>query len=159
MSSGAEGAKESGAASAAPDLPLFERHAKLLLEASAIRPDVVRERGYFSASARKTLAQLGFAAITRSSGSSGLDAAEKLSPRAVVLDLLMPEMDGVEFLDRFRRIPEHVTTPVLIWTMKDLTAAEQEKLRQTAQGIVLKNGDTPSTVVAQLRALLPQGGR
>jgi DNA-binding transcriptional ArsR family regulator len=39
--------------------PLLEQHLRLL-EASAIHPDVVRERGYFSASARKTLQQLGF---------------------------------------------------------------------------------------------------
>ncbi|HSD89385.1 MAG TPA: response regulator, partial [Kofleriaceae bacterium] len=110
-----------------------------------------------------TLAQLGFAAITRSSGVSGLEAAEKLQPCAVVLDLMMPGMDGVEFLDRFRRIPAHARTPVLIWTMKDLTAAEQAHLRHSAQGVVSKNGNTPSTVVAQLRALLPArdeaGGR
>ena len=75
---------------------------------------------------------------------------------AVVLDLVMPGMDGVEFLDRFRRIPQHLRTPVLIWTMKDLTAAEQAQLRQSAQGIVSKNGGTPSTVIAQLKALLPE---
>ena len=106
------------------------------------------------------LAQLGFAAITRSSGAAGLEAAEKLSPRAVVLDLVMPEMDGVEFLDRFRKMPTHLHTPVLIWTMKDLTAAEQARLRQSAQGVVSKHGNAPASVVAQLRALLPEpGGR
>ncbi len=103
-----------------------------------------------------TLASLGFAAITRSTGQSGLEAATKLQPTAVVLDLVMPGMDGVEFLDRFRRIPQHLRTPVLIWTMKDLTAAEQEHLRQTAQGIVTKHGNTASSVVEQLRALLPE---
>jgi PAS domain S-box-containing protein len=105
-----------------------------------------------------TLAQLGFAAITRSSAAAALLAAEQLRPSAVVLDLIMPEMDGVEFLDRFRRIPAHARTPVLIWTMKDLTRAEHEKLRESAQGIVSKHGNTPSTVVAQLRALLAEPG-
>jgi CheY-like chemotaxis protein len=104
------------------------------------------------------LASLGFATITRSNAQSGLEAATKLMPTAVVLDLLMPGMDGVEFLDAFRRIPQHARTPVLIWTMKDLTAAEQEQLRQSAQGIVSKNGNGPSTVVAQLRTLLPEAG-
>ncbi len=67
-------------------------------------------------------------------------------------------MDGVEFLDHFRRLPEHARTPVLIWTLKDLTPAEQVKLRDSAQGVVSKSGDSPSTVVAQLRALLAGGG-
>jgi PAS domain S-box-containing protein len=105
-----------------------------------------------------TLAQLGYEAITRSNGRAGLDAAAKLAPRAVVLDLMMPGMNGIEFLDHFRRLPEHARTPVLIWTMKELTASEQEQLRQSAQGVVSKNGHTPSTVVTQLRALLPEAG-
>jgi PAS domain S-box-containing protein len=102
-----------------------------------------------------TLANLGFTAITRSTALSGLEAAETLEPRAVVLDLMMPGMDGIEFLDRFRRIPKHLRTPVLIWTMKDLTASEQEQLRHSAQGIVSKAG--VASVVEQLRALIPGG--
>jgi CheY-like chemotaxis protein len=104
-----------------------------------------------------TLAQLGFAAITRTSGSAALAAAEQLQPIAVVLDLMMPEMDGIEFLDRFRRLPAHARTPVLIWTMKDLTESETARLLQSAQGVVSKTGtDTLSTIVSQLRALLPE---
>ena len=102
------------------------------------------------------LASIGFVAITRSSAAAGLEAAAKLQPTAVVLDLVMPGMDGVEFLDRFRRIPEHMRTPVLIWTMKDLSETEREQLRISAQGVVSKHSCTPSTVVAQLRALLPE---
>jgi CheY-like chemotaxis protein len=104
------------------------------------------------------LASIGFAAITRSSAMSGLEAAAKLMPSAIVLDLMMPGMDGVEFIDHLRRIPEHLRTPVLIWTMKDLTAAEQEQLRQSAQGVVSKNGNTASSLVAQLQALVPAAG-
>ena len=63
---------------------------------------------------------------------------------------MMAGMDGVEFLDRFRQLPEHVRTPVLIWTMKDLTHAETERLRAAAQAVVSKNGNSPSTVVEQL---------
>jgi CheY-like chemotaxis protein len=66
-------------------------------------------------------------------------------------------MDGVEFLDRFRRLPEHARTPVLIWTMKDLSASEHERLKHAAQAVVSKNGSSPSTVVQQLRTLLPGG--
>jgi CheY-like chemotaxis protein len=68
---------------------------------------------------------------------------------------MMPGMDGVEFLDHFRRLRGHERTPVLIWTMKDLTPAEHAQLRQSAQGVLSKNGNTPSTLIAQLRALLP----
>jgi PAS domain S-box-containing protein len=104
-----------------------------------------------------TLAQLGFSTITRSTGAAALEAAETLHPTAVVLDLVMDGMDGVEFLDRFRRLPEHARTPVLVWTMKDLSVAEHERIKEAAQAVVSKNGNTPSTVVQQLKTLLPGG--
>ena len=130
------------------------------LERAGVRPDraggvlVVDDDDSALRLMDATLAQLGYDAITRSSPAAALAAAEQLKPRAVVLDLVMPEMDGVEFLDHFRRIPEHERTPVVIWTMKDLTEAEQAKLRESAQGVVSKNGTSPSTVVAQLRTLI-----
>ncbi|MBV8761503.1 MAG: response regulator [Deltaproteobacteria bacterium] len=104
-----------------------------------------------------TLAQLGYSTITRSSGASALEAAQRLHPSAVVLDLVMEGMDGVEFLDQFRQLPQHERTPVLIWTMKDLTEAETERLRAAAQAVVSKNGNSPSTVIEQLSKLLPGG--
>jgi PAS domain S-box-containing protein len=144
--------------------PLERGELQRALERAGVRPD--RAGGILvvddDASALKlmdvTLAQLGYSAITRSSGKAALDAAEQLGPSAVVLDLMMPEMDGVEFLDRFRSLPAHARTPVLIWTMKDLSVMEHAQLRESAQAIVSKNGHSPSTVVAQLRALLETGG-
>jgi PAS domain S-box-containing protein len=106
-----------------------------------------------------TLAQLGYSTITRSTGAAALEAAVQLHPSAVVLDLVMDGMDGVEFLDKLRQLPEHARTPVLVWTMKDLTDAEAVRLRQAAQAVVSKNGTTPASVVQQLRSLLPGGVR
>jgi PAS domain S-box-containing protein len=104
-----------------------------------------------------TLAQLGYSTITRSTGAAALEAAVQLHPSAVVLDLVMDGMDGVEFLDKLRQLPDHARTPVLVWTMKDLTDAEAVRLRQAAQAVVSKNGTTPATVVQQLRSLLSGG--
>jgi PAS domain S-box-containing protein len=100
-----------------------------------------------------TLAQLGLAAITRSTGASALEAAERLAPAAVVLDLVMPGMDGLEFLARLRELPAHRGTPVVIWTNKDLTPSEQQHLRATAQGVAAKNDHGANGIVAQLRQL------
>jgi len=144
--------------------PVEPRALLTALERAGVRPDrpggvlVIDDDPGALRLMEVTLSQLGFASITRSSGIAALDVADKLAPSAVILDLMMPEMDGIEFLDRFRRMPAHARTPVLIWTMKDLTESEAEKLRHSAQGIVSKNGNTPSTVIEQLRTLLPDGG-
>ena len=101
-----------------------------------------------------TLAQLGYAAVTRTTGAAALEAAATLRPSAVILDLVMPGMDGITFLDQLRRLPTHARTPVLIWTIKELTASEHEQLRASAQAVISKNHKSPSTVVAQLRTLV-----
>ena len=74
---------------------------------------------------------------------------------AVVLDLVMPEMDGWEFLRRFRAAGGAVRTPVIVWTARDLSAAERGALRASADGVVRK-GDGSAALVEQLRGLATQ---
>ena len=49
-----------------------------------------------------------------SNGAEGLARAAALPPDVVIVDLVMPVMDGYEFLQRLRRMPEHARTPVLV---------------------------------------------
>ena len=53
--------------------------------------------------ADKALHQLGYRAICRSNAKSALQAVREARPAAVILDLAMPEIDGFEFLKRFRQ--------------------------------------------------------
>jgi len=87
-----------------------------------------------------------------SSAAEGLAAAAKALPAAVILDLLMPGMDGFEFLDRFRSEPGREAIPVLVWTSKDLSAMERDRLQRSAQTIMQK-GVTSELVVALERQL------
>jgi PAS domain S-box-containing protein len=108
-----------------------------------------------------TLVQLGYQAVCRTSGREGLEAAARLAPAAVVLDLLMPEMDGFEFLERLRKIPSHARTPVIVWTSKDLTANERVSLHESVQAVISKNGSGTQALLAEIRAFLasPREGR
>jgi CheY-like chemotaxis protein len=101
------------------------------------------------------LQQLGFRAVCQRDGEEALRATGGTPPAAVVLDLLMPGMDGFEFLDRLRSSPATRLTPVLIWTVKDLSTREQERLSRSAQAIVRKgHGGIPS-LLEDLRRFLP----
>jgi PAS domain S-box-containing protein len=102
-----------------------------------------------------SLARIGYASICRSDGPSGLRAAEVLAPVAVVLDLMMPGMDGFEFMERLRAIPQHARTPLFIWTIKDLSPDEKLRLRISAQGLIGKRGDGATVLLAELRSFLP----
>jgi CheY-like chemotaxis protein len=100
-----------------------------------------------------TLGQLGYSTECAADGEVALDMAAKRRPLAVVLDLLMPKVDGFDFLLRFRGSPDHRSIPVVIWTMKDLTAGDHARLRDLAQAILVKGSSTQMT--EQLRDLLP----
>ncbi|MFZ5896558.1 MAG: PAS domain-containing hybrid sensor histidine kinase/response regulator [Myxococcota bacterium] len=100
-----------------------------------------------------TLRTLGYNAQVVSNAESALMLASARRPLAVILDLLMPGVDGFAFLLRFRAIPENASVPVVVWTMKDLSSDDHERLRQLSQAVIAKG--TGSLLLDQLRALLP----
>ena len=100
------------------------------------------------------LRRLGFDAICRLDGEAALEAVRDRPPLAVIVDLLMPGMDGFGFLARFRQIPTNRRIPVIIWTMKDLTDEDHVRLRDLAAAVVVKQNDEPTKLVEELRLLL-----
>jgi PAS domain S-box-containing protein len=101
-----------------------------------------------------TLNYLGYLPVCRPGGDEGLRAAAEERPAAVVLDLMMPGVDGFEFLDHFRRTPLGRATPVIVWTVKDLTAEDRVRLRSMAQGVVMKTQGGVEAVLEELRRRL-----
>ncbi len=74
----------------------------------------------------------------RADALSGLQAVEQHQPAAIILDLLMPELDGFAFLERLRAEPWGQSVPVLVWTVKELTAEERQRLQVSAQHVIVK---------------------
>ena len=71
-------------------------------------------------------------------GESALSLLEGVE--VAVVDLLMPGMDGLAFLDALRRDARHVRLPVVVVTAKDLSPEEAERLGADGS-IVLRKGD------------------
>jgi CheY-like chemotaxis protein/anti-sigma regulatory factor (Ser/Thr protein kinase) len=89
--------------------------------------------------ASEILGQIGYRTVCRKDAASALKVVSKERPAAVVLDLVMPEMSGFEFLTRFRRTQRGRQTPVIVWTGKDLTNAERAELRAAASAVTKKD--------------------
>lgn len=102
-----------------------------------------------------TLEQLGYQTSYHLSAEMALVSALQEKPAAVILDLVMPGLDGFQFLSRFRQKPMSHDVPVLIWTNKDLTKDEQESLYLSAQQVIQKGAGT-AELVSALRGYLPQ---
>ncbi|MBL8912040.1 MAG: response regulator [Archangium sp.] len=104
---------------------------------------------------RAALEQLGYEVVTALNGDSGLKAAKEKPPRAVILDLLMPVMDGFEFLDQFRNVLGCQQVPVVVWTAKDLTPSDRRWLEVSVQGVLQKGKDAGGAVLEALTTFLP----
>lgn len=102
------------------------------------------------------LSSIGCRGICRSSGAAGLEAAQTLQPAAIILDLLMPEMDGFEFLARLRKTPGQERTPVIVWTSKDLTRTEMEYLQGSVRSVLTKGCDEMSSLTAVLQSAMAE---
>jgi CheY-like chemotaxis protein len=101
-----------------------------------------------------TLEALGYQVSTASTGEEALEFVTQQRPLAVILDLMMPDIDGFEFLATFRASSENHSVPVIVWTMKDLTLEDHRYLRQLAQRVVAKGDWKPSTFLEELRGLI-----
>jgi two-component system chemotaxis sensor kinase CheA len=83
--------------------------------------------------------QKGFRCIVSPTGEGGLALARERLPAAVILDLGLPDMNDMEFLDRLVR-ETGSRPPVIVCTARDLTREQEMNLREQAASIVLKDG-------------------
>ncbi len=91
----------------------------------------------------------GFEVMVCGSGAEGLRSIENFAPDLVLLDVMMPEMDGFRVLCALRARPQSATVPVLFLTAR--TQEGDEYLALGANGVIAKPFE-PSRLVAQVRA-------
>jgi CheY-like chemotaxis protein len=103
----------------------------------------------------RTVEKLGYSAAHAANGRLALAWLESNRPPILILlDLLMPEMDGFAFLERLRSQPETHGIPVIVVTAKELTAEEQQWLGQTTQQVIAKGQSAHVDLSQAVRAVL-----
>lgn len=94
----------------------------------------------------------GFELIICSSGKEALEKAASLTPDLLLLDVMMPEMDGPTTLEALRKVPNTANTPVIFMTAK-VQASEVAYYKSLgALGVVAKPFD-PMELAQQVRKL------
>jgi CheY-like chemotaxis protein/anti-sigma regulatory factor (Ser/Thr protein kinase) len=99
------------------------------------------------------LSQLGHASVCYPDAESGLDAAKRTPPTAVILDLMLPGADGFAFLQHFRNVPELQAVPVVVWTVRDLSQSDRERLQ--AREVIPKGQAAGQSLLEALERYLP----
>lgn len=89
---------------------------------------------------RRTLQNDEWEIAEAENGQDGLDRLDEFRPDLVLLDLMMPKMDGFEFLRQLRSRDAYRDVPVIVVTAKELTEEESSRLRQGTSEILTKGG-------------------
>ncbi len=103
---------------------------------------------------KATIEDVGMKATTVANGQAALDwLASHPRPVLVLLDLMMPKMDGFEFLERVRQNPHYVDLPIVVLTAKELTDNERSYLAERTLLVLSKSAQPISKLGFALAAI------
>ena len=115
---------------------------------------VVEDDEIMRAVIRQALEREGWSVVQAENGRVALERLAEARPDAIVLDLMMPEIDGFEFLAELRSQPECRDIPVLVVTAKDLTDEDHRRLNGCVERIIEKRAYARDDLLRELREVL-----
>jgi len=104
----------------------------------------------------RLLEREGIVATESANGSLALEELARQKPDLILLDLMMPIMDGFEFLSVLRSKPEWMRIPVVVVTAKDLTEEEREFLRGSVQDVMQKGAMDRDRLLKEVCEMIAQ---
>lgn len=106
-----------------------------------------------------TLPTEGYKVHTAANGPDGLKLAEQVEPDIILLDLMMPGMDGFEVAERLKQQPRTREIPIIVVSAKELTMNERIRLMGHIEECVSKDGFSPKRLleeIHQFETIYPQ---
>jgi CheY-like chemotaxis protein len=108
---------------------------------------------------RRTLQQASYHVTEAENGRVGCERLKAAMPDAIVLDLMMPEMDGFEFIAKVRSDARCGEIPVIVVTAKALSPEDRNRLNGKVQHLIQKDEASRMSMLAALDDVLPRRGR
>ncbi len=84
----------------------------------------------------------------------GLELVNREHPDLIILDLMMPEMDGFSVLEALKANPDTAAIPVIVSTAKELTLEEKARLQGQIQALMQKGDFMSDEFLEEVKALL-----
>lgn len=104
---------------------------------------------------RTILERQGWNVREATNGRDGLSALSEQTPALIVLDLMMPEMDGFTFVNEVRSQSAWREIPILVLTAKDLTRSERGRLNGSVQQVFQKGATSRKRLLEEIHRLVP----
>jgi CheY-like chemotaxis protein len=115
---------------------------------------VVDDDADFRDLARRTLEREGYTVVEAENGRAALDRLRDAMPSVILLDLMMPEMDGFDFVAAVRENAAWRALPIVVITAKDLTPDDHERLNGYVARVLQKGALSRDTLLGEVRDLV-----
>ena len=95
--------------------------------------------------------QSGFLTIMANSAEQGFELLKKEKPDLVLLDILLPQENGIQFLKRIKDIPELSKVPVIVFSNYDDPETKKKAFSLGARDYLIKTNFTPTEIVGKIQ--------
>jgi CheY-like chemotaxis protein len=103
---------------------------------------------------RRMLTREGWAVTEATNGRVALERVAESQPELILLDLMMPEMDGFAFIEALRQQDAWRSIPVVVVTAKDLTPEDHRRLNGYVEQILQKGAYSREALLTEVRDLV-----
>jgi PAS domain S-box-containing protein len=104
----------------------------------------------------RLLTKEGWSVTAAENGLMGLQQLAKQLPELILLDLMMPEMDGFAFVNELRKNAEWRNIPIIVVTAKDLTVEDRLRLNGYVERIIQKGAYSRDQLLGEVRDLVAE---
>lgn len=100
--------------------------------------------------------EAGFKVSLAFASEEGINLAKKEKPDLILLDILLPRENGIQFLLRLRKIPEISQIPVVALSNYDEPKTKKEAEKLGAKDYLIKTEFTPTQLIEKIKKYLPE---
>src|SRR6202011_4774452 len=85
-----------------------------------------------------------------------LAALDEAAFDCVIVDLGLPDIEGVDLIEQIKAHPAHVRVPVIVYTGRELTEQEEAALRRLSESVIVKDAMSPERLIEETSYFLNQ---
>ena len=107
-------------------------------EQKKIKLLVIDDHPFFGANLKYKLAPYGFEVIEAESGTIGILKAKNFKPQIILVDYIMPQMDGIETIQKLSKDPDLANTYIMMYTSEAYPQVIKNSIKAGAKDFILK---------------------
>lgn len=115
-----------------------------------VEDDSILRRAYSTILTRE-----GYEVYQAVDGQHALEKAAEINPELILLDLLMPKMDGIEFLKQYDILTKHPTVKVIVFSNSSMSEKMQQAMKLGAKKYMVKANIPPKEIIKLVKEELP----